>query len=248
MSSIRAIGIIPARYGSTRLPGKPLISLAGAPMILHVLERARRSTLLDEIVVATDDERIRTVVEECGGKVIMTSPNVLSGSDRVAVAAEQFPYADIIVNIQGDEPLLPAENIDLCVKALIEDAEADVATPAVEITSAEGLARPGVVKVVTDWRGFALYFSRATIPYVREQGKKFRYLKHLGLYAYRRDVLRRFLDLPVGRLERAEQLEQLRLLEHGMRIKVVVTALDSIAVDTQEDVERVAALIGVSPP
>ncbi len=243
MSSIRAIGIIPARYGSTRLPGKPLISLAGAPMILHVLERARRSTLLGEIVVATDDERIRTVVEECGGKVIMTSPNLLSGSDRVAVAAEQFPYADIIVNIQGDEPLLPAENIDLCVKALIEDAEADLATPAVEITSPEDLARPGVVKVVTDWRGYALYFSRAAIPYVREQGKEFRYLKHLGLYAYRRDVLRR-----VGRLERAEQLEQLRLLEHGMKIKVVVTALDSIAVDTQEDVERVAALIATSAP
>lgn len=240
----RAVGIIPARYGSTRLPGKPLVTIGGAPMILHVFERAKRASLLSEVIVATDDDRIRWVVEQCGGRVVMTSSALPSGSDRIAVAAEQFPYADIIVNIQVDEPLLPPENIDACVQALVDDRAADVATPAIEISDPEDLQRASVVKVVTDWHGYALYFSRAPIPYVRDTGKPFRHFKHIGLYAYRREALRRFIELPAGHLERCEQLEQLRLLEHGMKIRVVLTTLESVAVDTPEDVMRVSALLG----
>jgi 3-deoxy-manno-octulosonate cytidylyltransferase (CMP-KDO synthetase) len=246
-----AVGIIPVRYGSTRLPGKPLLKIAGKAIIEHVYERARRASLLRDIIVATDDERIAAVVRRIGGKVVITPTAIQSGSDRVAYAAKTID-ADIVVNIQGDEPLIEPEMIDETVQTLFDDETVEVGTPVRRITSAEELGNPSVVKVVLDKNNFALYFSRSPIPYRRSIGNPPQgnealtdtlYYKHIGLYVYRKDFLGGFTQWEPSPLEKAEELEQLRILEHGHRIKCVVTGYDSFSVDTPGDFERLEKMI-----
>lgn len=237
---MKVIGVIPARFGSTRLPGKPLIKLAGKPMVQHVYERARQARRLNRLMVATDDERIAEVVRGFGGEAILTRKEHRSGTERIAEVAAQTP-AEIYVNIQGDEPLIEPAAIDAVVEAIAGDSAVQVATLCVPISAQAEVMNPNVVKVVLDFDGFALYFSRAPIPWVREESAAAlaRHLKHLGLYAYRRDALLEFPALPPGELERVEQLEQLRWLENGYRICVAETTHDSISVDVPEDIERV---------
>ncbi len=244
----RTIGVIPARYASQRLPAKPLVDLLGKPMIQRVYERAIMATRLDRVIVATDDQRIADVVSGFGGECVMTSTAIRSGSDRMAVVAEQIP-ADIYVNIQGDEPLIVPEMIDDAVGVLDEDAEAVVGTLVRPILTPEELLNPNVVKVVFREDGRALYFSRSPIPHVRDVADAASWLgshsffKHIGLYVFRAAFLRAYVNLPESSLERAERLEQLRILEHGHAIRVGITAHESIPVDTPEDAERVIALL-----
>ncbi len=240
----RIIGVIPARYASSRFPGKALADLYGRPMVQHVVERAARATLLDEVLVATDDERIRDAVEHFGGKVCMTSPNHPSGTDRIAEAVRGLS-CDLVVNIQGDEPLLDPAMVDLAVAPLANDASIPMGTLARPMGSAEA-ADPSKVKVVLDQQGFALYFSRSKIPHIREDvppESASPYLLHVGLYVYRRETLLRLAGLPPTPLEQRERLEQLRALEHGVRIRVVVTDHQSFGVDTPADLERVRAMM-----
>jgi 3-deoxy-manno-octulosonate cytidylyltransferase (CMP-KDO synthetase) len=249
------VAIIPARFASTRLPGKPLSDIHGKTMIERVYERARAARVVERVLVATDDERIASAVARFGGDVVMTSPAHATGTDRLAEAAAAIE-ADIIVNVQGDEPLLDPAGIDAAAEALVHDPSLEVATLAVPLRSTEEMLLPSVVKVVTDAAGNALYFSRSPIPYVRlraaaepratAEAAVVRGLarKHIGLYAYRRTALLRFASLPPSPLEEAEGLEQLRALHHGMRIRVVpVDGEGGVAVDTPEDLERVRALL-----
>jgi len=237
------IGIIPARYASKRLPGKPLLDLFGKPLIQHVYERAKGAKLLTDVLVATDDERISSAVSAFGGKAIMTPQTIQSGSDRVAYVARNLP-ADVIVNIQGDEPLIRPEMIDETVQAVLDAEEIHTSTPVKKIASPEELIDPNVVKVVIDEEGFALYFSRSVLPFLRADAdqkiwvKRHDYYKHIGLYVFRKEFLLTFTQWDSSPLEQAEQLEQLRILEHGQRIKCVVTEHDSLSVDTPEDLER----------
>ena len=237
------IGIIPARYASKRLPGKPLLDLFGKPLIQHVYERAKGAKLLTDVFVATDDERISSAVAAFGGKAIMTPQTIQSGSDRVAYVARNLP-ADVIVNIQGDEPLIRPEMIDETVQAVLDAEEIHTSTPVKKIASPEELIDPNVVKVVIDKEGFALYFSRSVLPFLRADAdqkiwvKRHDYYKHIGLYVFRKEFLLTFTQWDSSPLEQAEQLEQLRILEHGQRIKCVVTEHDSLSVDTPEDLER----------
>jgi 3-deoxy-manno-octulosonate cytidylyltransferase (CMP-KDO synthetase) len=242
-----AIGIIPARYAATRLPGKPLLPIAGKPMIQHVYERARMARTLSAVMIATDDERIAAAVRAFGGEAVLTSAAHRSGTDRLAEAARDLA-ADVIVNIQGDEPLIAPETIDSLVVPFEERPELAMATLATPILRPEDAAADSVVKVVVDREGYALYFSRLPIPFYREArprsaGDEPGHWKHIGLYAYRRETLARFAGLAPTPLERAEALEQLRALEHGMRILVVPTTHDAISVDTPEDLERVRHII-----
>jgi 3-deoxy-manno-octulosonate cytidylyltransferase (CMP-KDO synthetase) len=237
------VAIIPARFGSTRLPGKPLSDIHGKPMIQHVYERARRARRVDRVLVATDDARIADAVREFGGEAVMTSPDHASGTDRLAEAARAVD-AEIVVNVQGDEPMLDPSAIDAAVEALLADPGLAMATLSVPIEDADELLSPDVVKVVVDAAGDALYFSRSPIPYARRTQRE-RPRKHVGLYVYRRDALHLFASLPPSPLEEAEGLEQLRALHHGMRIRVVAREGESgVAVDTPEDLERVRALLG----
>jgi len=242
------IGVIPSRYASQRLPAKPLVDLLGNTMIHRVYEQVRKSSLLDRILVATDDERIANVVRGFGGEAVLTSPVIKSGSDRVAAAADQFG-GDIIVNVQGDEPLINPHMIDHAVQLLLNDPSVLMGTLVKQIHLEEELLNPGVVKVILDRNMNALYFSRAVIPFVRDQKDVSRWLeshaffKHIGLYVYRREFLAAYSHLPEGVLERAENLEQLRVLENGYRIKVGITEYDSIPIDTKDDVARVLALL-----
>jgi len=242
------IGIIPSRYASTRLPAKSLADIHGKPMVQHVYERALLSRLLTHVIVATDDERIETAVHGFGGRAVMTPVDIASGSDRIAWAARTID-ADIVVNIQGDEPLIDPEMIDRTVQLLIDDAGAHAGTAVKVITSPNDIANPNVVKAVLDARMYALYFSRSAVPHVRDAGDPAAwpaeavFYKHIGLYVYRADFLQTFARLAQTPLERTEKLEQLRILEHGYRIKCAVTETDSIAVDTHEDLERVRSEI-----
>ena len=245
------IGIIPVRYASSRLLGKPLLELCGKPIIQHVYERAKQAKLLNDVIVATDDDRIAAVVERIRGRAVMTPTTIRSGSDRVAYTAKNLKV-DIVANIQGDEPLINPEVIDETVRPLLEDRKIDVCTPVKKITSTEELANPNIVKVVFDSDGFALYFSRSPIPHVSsktvpssEDGSsvKHGHYKHIGLYVYRKDFLLTFTQWDPSPLERAEQLEQLRILEHGHRIKCVVTEHDSFSVDTLEDFEQLKRMM-----
>jgi 3-deoxy-manno-octulosonate cytidylyltransferase (CMP-KDO synthetase) len=233
---------IPARFASTRLEGKPLEKIGGKPMIQWVYERAQRASLVTSVTVATDDERIRDAVRAFGGTAVMTSPDHLSGTDRVAEAARTVS-AEIIVNLQGDEPLVEPAMIDAAVRPLMDDGDQalNVSTLKTRITDAAELNDPNVVKVACDRLGNALYFSRSPIPYAAAAGLSF---KHIGLYVFRRDFLLEFSALEQSPLELAEGLEQLRCLENGHRIKVVETPFDPVAVDTPEDLERVRALVG----
>lgn len=250
---MKAIGIIPARYASTRLEGKILLDIAGKPMIQHVYERSSQSTLLAEVHVATDDSRILSAVERFGGKAHLTSPLHLSGTDRVAEVAAKLE-ADIVVNIQGDEPLISPQMIESATFPLLEDSNLQMSTLCRRITDPQEVFDPNVVKVVKDREGFALYFSRSPIPFHRDlwkgpglpaeyQGGAFCY-KHFGLYAYRKDFLLRFSGLRPTPLEQIEQLEQLRALENGYEIKVVESEEETIGVDTEQDLKRVRASFG----
>jgi 3-deoxy-manno-octulosonate cytidylyltransferase (CMP-KDO synthetase) len=246
VASVGIIGAIPARYASTRLPGKPLIPLAGRPMIEHVYERVSRARGLDRIVVLTDDERIARAVEAFGGEWEMTPAECASGTDRIAHAARQWQAA-AIVNIQGDEPLIDPEAVSRIAHHLAEHPGDPVVTLAAEARPEE-IDNPNAVKVVLDLAGYALYFSRAAIPYPRQahphQEDSASPLKHLGIYGYQRETLLRLAALPQTPLERSESLEQLRALENGIRIRVLQTGSAAPGVDTREDLERVERLLG----
>jgi 3-deoxy-manno-octulosonate cytidylyltransferase (CMP-KDO synthetase) len=239
--------IIPARYESTRFPGKPLADLHGRPMIQCVYERAQRARGIDRVIVATDDERIRTTVAGFGGDVCMTGAH-RTGTDRIAEVAAQLD-AELVVNVQGDLPLLDPAMVDAAVGPLRADAGLPMATIRTAIRSREELANPNVVKVVTDRDGYALFFSRSPLPHHRDGIAPDSALgyKHIGLYAYRRDFLLSFARLAATPLEQAEQLEQLRALEWGFRIKVADVAAASIEVDTPADLERARAALAAPP-
>jgi len=255
------IAVIPARYASVRLPGKLLLEIAGKPLILHTLTQAKKARSVSRAIVATDDERILRVVEQGGGEAVMTSATHRSGSDRLAEVAKSLPEDSVIVNVQGDEPLISPETIDAAVEALIDDPTVDMSTTCEPITDLLGeLLNGNVVKVVVGEQGNALYFSRSPMPWPREASLRYagdpnkaieaepqllteHYRKHTGLYVYRREFLLKYAEWPQTGLEKWEMLEQLRALENGARIKVVEAVATSIGVDTREDFERVKHLI-----
>ena len=236
--------VIPARYASTRFPGKPLAPIAGKPMIQHVVEHVRLATLPARIIVATEDERIKSAVESFGGEAILTRPDHRTGTDRIAEVATHIP-ADIYINVQGDEPLIDPGTVDAVAAAVADDDSIQLATPCSAITVAGEIMDPNIVKVVLDFDGQALYFSRAPIPWVRDTGDRVaaRHWKHIGLYGYRRDALLEFPTLPPGELERIEQLEQLRWLENGFHMHVVETMYNAVSVDVPADILRVEKLL-----
>ncbi len=234
--------VIPARYASTRLPGKPLLRQTGKYLIQHVYERAVQARRAAEVIVATDDPRIVAAVESFGGRVALTRREHPSGTDRVAEVARGLD-ADVLVNLQGDEPLVEPASLDLLPELLARDPDADMATLATPINSVEQWQDPNCVKVVCDVTGRALYFSRSPIPYVRDGQPSFaarpaRFLQHLGLYAYRKPFLLRLAEMAPEPLEELEKLEQLRVLAHGRSIRVGVVAHASLGIDTREDYER----------
>ncbi len=241
---MKVVAVIPARYAATRLPGKPLIAIAGKPLIQHVWERVRQAQSISEIVVATDDERIASAVKGFGGSAVMTRADHRSGTERVAEVALRGD-GEIYVNIQGDEPLIQPAAIDAAVQILLDDEAVRVGTLATPMTSAKDVMDPNIVKVVVDFEDMALYFSRAPIPWVRDaQGPVHaNHVKHLGIYVFRRDALLEFATFPHGELERIEQLEQLRWLENGFKIRVAQVSFDAVSVDVPEDVARVEKLI-----
>ncbi len=243
----KVVAVIPARYHSNRFEGKPLTMIAGKPMIQHVVERARQAELLSSVVVATDDERIAETVTSFGGEVVITRSDHASGTDRLAEAAELLDIAehDVVVNIQGDQPLFPPEVIQQVANPLLSDPALPMSTLIYKIIRKEEINDPNHVKTVFDCNGNALYFSRSPIPFQRnpEESIQPTYYKHLGFYAYRKGFLLTFVALPEGEWERFEKLEQLRALEYGYRIRVVLTEHDSIEVDTRQDAERVEAMI-----
>ncbi|MCP3965571.1 MAG: 3-deoxy-manno-octulosonate cytidylyltransferase [Lentisphaerae bacterium] len=230
-----SVAVIPARYGSTRFPGKVLAEICGKPMIQWVYERTAES-IADEVMVATDDERVVKAVEGFGGKAVMTSPDHPSGTDRIYEAI-QHTDKDIIINVQGDEPLIPTEVIDDLVKAMTVNQNITMATVAVKAPRKE-MEDPNKVKVVLDNNDFALYFSRSMIPYLREGADDTPVFLHWGIYAYRRATLNKLVSLPQGKLEACEKLEQLRALENGVSIYVMRSGLSSIGVDTPEDLAQ----------
>ncbi|WP_332695106.1 3-deoxy-manno-octulosonate cytidylyltransferase [Halalkalibacter lacteus] len=238
---MKVVGVIPARYGSTRFPGKPLALINGKPMIQRVYEQVKKSTELETVVVATDHEDIKKVVEAFGGTAIMTRTDHETGSDRISEVTQKVE-GDFYVNVQGDEPLIRPELIDALVQAAKESPEA-VVTAKTAIKHLEDVSNPNVVKVVTDKNGFALYFSRSATPYNRS-GLEHTYFKHLGLYGYPKDVLNKFVELPPSDFEKIEVLEQLRLIENGFSIKVVETQYDAVGVDTPEDIAKVEMILG----
>lgn len=235
-----AFVIIPARYGATRFPGKPLALLAGKPLVAHVAERARRARGVSRVAVATDDERIAAAARGCGAEAVMTGP-AACGTDRVAEAARGMGPAEVVVNVQSDEPLVEPAAIEALLGAMV-DGSVQMATLSRPLEVGE-LGRPQVVKVVTRENGDALYFSRAAIPHRREGGESPLARAHVGMYAFRAPFLQEFARLPQGRLEREESLEQLRALEHGHGIRVVDTEYRGFGVDTPEDLERARALL-----
>ncbi len=243
------VAIIPARYGSTRLPAKALVDLCGKPMIQRVVEQAKQSRLLNRVIVATDDERIAAAVRSINGDVVMTPASIRTGSDRIAAAVASVPEADIIINVQGDEPLIAPQMIDEAIAPLIDDDLVQVATVVKRIKTADELKNPNTVKAVLDASGDAVYFSRSPIPYLRDNvpiekwHARHTYYKHFGLYVFRRAFLLEFSSWPEATLEKIEKLEQLRIIEHGYRIRAVVTEHDSIPVDTPEDAELVRSII-----
>lgn len=245
---MKIVGIIPSRYASTRLPAKPLVDICGKPMIQRVYEQAKQSTLLTDIVIVTDDERIASVVRSFGGNVQMTPIDIQSGSDRIALVAKNY-NADIVVNIQGDEPMIDPKLIDQTIQLLMDDTNAVVGTAVKKISSSQDVFNSNVVKVTLDKNNYALYFSRSPIPHVRDAKKdddwfaETQFYKHFGIYVYRADFLQHFTTLKQSPLEIAEKLEQLRILENGYKIKCAITEYESHPVDTPEDLERVRTII-----
>lgn len=237
---MKVICVIPARYASTRLPGKPLKDIAGKPMICRVYDRAKLAKRTQKTIVATDDERILAAVKEHGGEAMMTRKDHPTGTDRLAEVAAAFPDVDLVINVQGDEPLIDPQLIDELAAAFDDDADLQMATVKTEITDPEEQKNPNNVKVVTDKKGYALYFSRSLLPYPRHTGTPV--YKHIGIYAYKRDFLLHYAKMPETPLEHAESLEQLRALENGYRIKVVETKAKFVGVDTEEDLAEVNAI------
>ncbi|MBL8180787.1 MAG: 3-deoxy-manno-octulosonate cytidylyltransferase [Blastocatellia bacterium] len=253
------IAVIPARLGSTRLARKMLCEIAGKPLILHTMERAKSAKLVDRVIVATDSQEIFDVVVAAGGEAMMTSQDHQSGSDRIAEVAEAMPAESIIINVQGDEPLISPDTIDAAVQALIDDPNADISTASEPITSLrDDVLNFNVVKVVVGENGYALYFSRSPIPFPREASLKHggpneaieaepelldNFRKHTGIYVYRREYLLEFTTMKPSRLEQIEMLEQLRAMENGAKIRVIHSNERSVAVDTLEDLERVEAIL-----
>lgn len=235
---MKVICVIPARYASTRLPGKPLSMICGKPMIQRVYEQACKAEVPAEVVVATDNELVFNAVKAFGGNVLMTSPDHPSGTDRLAEVALNYQDVDVIVNVQGDEPMIPPEVIDDLANAFEDDANLSMATLKVEMPK-EDYDNPAAVKVVTDLNGYALYFSRSQIPYPRNIPEDYKVFKHVGIYAYRRDFLLKYAALTPTPLERAESLEQLRALENGYKIKVLESDFQGVGVDTPDDLARV---------
>jgi 3-deoxy-manno-octulosonate cytidylyltransferase (CMP-KDO synthetase) len=243
------LAVIPARYASTRFPGKPLIDLGGKTMIQRVFEQVSAAQLVDKVVVATDDTRILAHVQQFGGDARMTRDDHPSGTDRCAEIARQFPEALAVLNIQGDEPFILPAQIDLLAQTLLEDSATMVATLAKKITSEEELFNPNVVKVVFSQKNrAAIYFSRHAIPFVRGAEMpdwllRQAFFKHIGLYAFRRETLLQIADLPPTPLERAESLEQLRWIENGFSLRVGVSDLESVSIDTPQDLERISPFL-----
>lgn len=243
---MKTYGIIPSRFGSSRFPGKPLAMLAGKPLVAWVVEAVKKAGSLDDVLVATDDERIVKAVEEYGGRAVMTPSELPSGTDRIACAAGDFDDDDILVNIQGDEPLIDPALIDRLVGKLRDDGRWSMATAVTPISSVDDFAAKSVVKVVLDRDDGAMYFSRAPIPCDRDNPPDLEsglYVRHLGIYAYRGEFLRRYIKEPPCELEKTEKLEQLRALWMGAKIAVVKTADEGVGVDTPEDARRVEALL-----
>ncbi len=257
-SSQTVIAIIPARFASVRLQGKLLLPIAGKPLILHTLERTKKARKISRVIVATDDERILHAILESGNEAVLTSETHQSGSDRIAEVAETLPENSIIVNVQGDEPLISPNSIDAAIEAIIKDKSADISTTCEKIENVSDVLSSDVVKIVSDENDFALYFSRSPIPFLREAVKKYGslenaletdknlislYRKHTGLYVYRREFLLKFTKMKQTKFEQTEMLEQLRALENGAKIKVVEVSESSIGVDNDEDFERVRQIL-----
>lgn len=251
----KVLAVIPARWASTRLPGKPIVDILGKPMVQWVFEQVKKSNLVTEIVIAADDQRVCDVVNDFGGKVVMTSLNHLSGTDRAAEVAKNCE-CDIVVNVQVDEPLIPPENIDLVVKPLLGLSDIYVSTLMVSIDNLDELFNPNICKVIVDNKGSALYFTRAPVPYNRdlwpgnihiskcsESNSEQLGFKHIGIYAYTKSFLLKFSKMKVSNLERLEKLEQLRILDNGYSIQVSKTNRNSIGVDIPEDVDKVKNLM-----
>ena len=248
----KILGVIPARWASSRFPGKPLADINGKPMVQWVSEQVQKASLITEVIVATDDKRIYDVVFEFGGKAVMTSSKHQSGTDRVAEVAKKIE-CDIVVNVQGDEPLIPSENIDLVIKPLLNSEDLPVTTLMTDIRSRSEMLDPNICKVVVDNNGRALYFTRAPIPYNREDELADKLIanrdvhttrvilgyKHIGIYAYRKSFLMKFSDMRTSPLENKEKLEQLRILENSYSIQVVETEKNSIGVDHPDDLEKI---------
>lgn len=253
------IAIIPARYSSVRLPGKLLLPIAGRPLILHTVDRTKEATTVSRVIVATDDQRIFDAVTAAGHEAVMTSPDHRSGTDRVAEVAERVPEGSVVVNVQGDEPVISPDTIDAAVNAILSDDTTDIATTSEPIDDTGELWNGNVVKVVTGDTGYAIYFSRSPMPFPRDASLRHGgdpnralveepelmsiFRKHTGLYVYRREYLLKFSRLPQTKLEQVEMLEQLRALEYGARIRVVDAVARSIGVDTAEDLERVRTIL-----
>jgi len=235
---MKSICVIPARYSSTRLPGKPLKDICGKPMICRVWERARLAKSVAEVIVATDDERILQAVEKNSGRAMMTRADHKTGTDRLAEVAEKFPDVEVIVNVQGDEPLIEPALIDELIGEFVADKNLQMATVATELTDADEMKNPNNVKVVLDKNNDALYFSRSLIPYPRNVGKA-KVFKHIGIYAYRRNFLLAYAKMTPTPLEQSESLEQLRALENGYKIRVIKSSCRFVGVDTEEDLKRV---------
>lgn len=244
MSEVTAI--IPARWASTRFPGKPLVKLRGKPLVQHVWERAQRAKSVSRVIIATDDMRIAEVAFEFGAEVALTSSKHPTGTDRLAEVAKKLKSAPIILNVQGDEPDISPATIDRLARALQEDPVLGMVTAANPIKTPADIANPNVVKVVTDLSGRALYFSRSVIPHDRDASGGIRYLRHQGIYGYRRKVLLDFVTWKPTPLEKAEKLEQLRALEHGVSIGVIVVRRGSVGVDVPGDLAKAARALGKS--
>jgi 3-deoxy-manno-octulosonate cytidylyltransferase (CMP-KDO synthetase) len=242
---VRIIGVIPARYSSTRLPGKPLADICGKPMIQHVYERCKKSTLLTDLIVATDDNRIKEVTESFGGKAIMTSPDHCCGSDRVREIASKLNLEndDIVLNIQGDEPLIESHIIDSIIQGIKNHPEVHMVTAASKTNNKEEIEDENTSKVVLDKDNYALYFSRHPVPFIKKQEHDTHAYIQIGIYGFRKHFLDKFSSLPKTRLELAESLEHLRALEHGHKIKVVEVDFKGLGVDTIADLEKVKNLI-----
>jgi len=238
---MKVLAVIPARYGSKRFKGKVIADLLGKPLLQHVFENVKKCRIIDRVVIATDDIRVKAVAEKFGAEVVMTSKTLTSGTERIIEVAKKNKENSIIVNVQGDEPVLDMKDVSRAIKVLKNNKKIQMATLFCKLEKKADIENPNIVKVIKDKDNFAIYFSRFPIPYIRERSdqKKACYYKHLGIYCYQKDFLLKFKKLSYSMLEEVEKLEQLRILENGYRIKMVEAKHDSVGVDTKEDLEKV---------